>query len=67
MDAYRPELRERVRLVVANKADLPGSARATEALRSRSPVPVVAVSALTGKNLAELRAALAALVPGPPP
>jgi GTP-binding protein len=65
---HDPRLLEKPMLIVANKTDLPLAAKnlaAFQAARRReaTPVPVVAVSALTGADLPGLVAALGQLLP----
>ncbi len=50
--AFSPELAERPRLVVATKADLPGSEERTQMLaEALAPMPVYALSSVTGQGL----------------
>ena len=64
LDAYQPQLQERARLIVANKADLPQARENLVQLRryasNLSPTAaVVSVSALHGDNIVSLVAAFA--------
>jgi GTP-binding protein len=64
--AHDPRLLDKPTLLVANKADLPQAADGTRALRAwadEAGIPAVSVSALTGAGIAELRRALATLLP----
>ncbi|OGN81394.1 MAG: hypothetical protein A2X23_10125 [Chloroflexi bacterium GWC2_73_18] len=64
--AHDPALLEKPMLVVLNKIDLPAGAAALSALRARraaEQLPTVAVSALTGEGIGELRRTLARLLP----
>ena len=65
LGAYSPALVARSQLVVANKADLPGTEGArprVQALARRRGLPFVAVSARTGQGLVDLRDHLARLL-----
>jgi len=66
LEARDPRLLDKVTLVAANKMDLgpdPGVLRAFEAARVREGRQVVLISAAEGSGIAELRAALARLLP----
>jgi GTP-binding protein len=66
--AYSPALAARPQVIAANKRDLPGVAARlarVEALGRRHALAVVAVAARTGQGLADLRAALTALLDTP--
>jgi len=54
LESYSPTLAGRREVVVANKADLTGSRAGVTALRRAGAGDVVAISAVTGKGLAEL-------------
>jgi GTP-binding protein len=64
--AHDPALLEKPLLVVFNKLDLPAAAEAWPAFRAarkRDGLAVVAIAAAEGRGIAELRTALAALLP----
>jgi GTP-binding protein len=64
--AYRPELAQRPRVLVANKVDLPAAQENVGAIRKQMAargVPVFELSAATGRGVRELADALPALVP----
>jgi GTP-binding protein len=66
--AHDPALLDKPTLIVANKTDLPAAAEGIAALRhwaDAAGLPVVAVSALIGAGVSELRSALATMLPGP--
>jgi GTP-binding protein len=65
---YSPELAARPQLIAANKTDLDGAAprlRSVERLGRRQRLPVVPIAARTGAGLAQLRAAVGALLAQP--
>jgi GTP-binding protein len=68
LEAYSPELAGRPQVLAANKVDLPGGGprRRRGDLGRRRGLPVVPISARTGDGLAELRAAIAALLDASP-
>lgn len=55
---YSPTLAAKPRLVVANKADLPGAAEGVRELEEASGGQVLVISAVTGQGLTELLAAV---------
>ncbi|TAJ99718.1 MAG: GTPase ObgE [Chloroflexota bacterium] len=64
--AHDPALLKKPLLVVFNKLDLPAAAEAWPAFRAarqRDGLPVIAIAAAEGRGIAELRAALAKLLP----
>lgn len=65
LTAYGGTLAGREEIVVSTKIDLPGAARGMAALRRACGRDVLGVSAVTGKGLAKLVAALAALCRAP--
>lgn len=54
LDAYLPGLSDRPAIVVGTKTDLPNTSRAAAALRRKTDVPVVTVSANEAKGLDDL-------------
>jgi GTP-binding protein len=65
--AHDPALLDRPTLVVANKTDLPAAREGVAALRrwaDAAGLPVVAISALDGSAIPDLRRALATMLPG---
>jgi GTPase len=54
LESYSPVLAKKPELVVANKTDIPGSAKGVAALKKACGGPVVAVSAATGEGLKTL-------------
>jgi GTP-binding protein len=55
LEQYSQELASKPELVVATKLDLPEAEEALEEFREKVGVPVLAISAVTGKGLAEFR------------
>lgn len=67
LTAHDPALLDKPILVAFNKLDLPAAAAAWPAFsaaRKRDGLPVVGIAAAEGRGIDELRAALAALLPG---
>jgi GTP-binding protein len=65
LHAYSPDLAGRPQILVANKADLPGTGdrlASVRALARREGLPLVVISARTGAGLDELRAAIGRLL-----
>jgi len=60
---YDPGLARRPFLVVANKADLPATAGHLASLRQASRKPILPISAMNGKGVPELIAALRKTLP----
>jgi len=54
LDAYLPGLSNRPAIVVGTKTDVPHTSRAADALRRRTDLPVITVSANEFKGIAEL-------------
>jgi len=59
---FKRGLPSRVKVVVANKVDLPYAPRALNDLREAADVPVFPTSAVTGEGVAELKEVLSAIV-----
>ncbi len=68
LDAYDPDLLERPALIALNKGDLASPGEVDEAVAELTPfgLPVLALSALEGDGLGELRDTLFALLPHRP-
>jgi GTP-binding protein len=66
LEAHDPALLEKPTLVAFNKLDQPAAAEAWPAFRrarQRDRLPAVAIAAMTGQGIADLRRALSALLP----
>jgi len=62
---YQAEMLERPSLVVANKMDLPEAAENLKVFKRKTKTKPLAVSAVTGDGIPELKAAIHALYPPP--
>ncbi|XP_066156191.1 mitochondrial ribosome-associated GTPase 2 [Euwallacea fornicatus] len=51
---FNAKMMERPHLIAANKVDLPGAWKNVELLRTKTKLPIIAVSAKTGENIEEL-------------
>lgn len=55
MKKFSPELVTREKIIAANKIDLPGAEENIEIMREKlKDIPIIAISAKTGKNISEL-------------
>ena len=66
LEAHDPALLQKPMLVVLNKLDLPAASQAWPAFRAareRDGLPAVTIAAATGEGIAELRRALAVILP----
>eukprot|EP00123_Amoebidium_parasiticum_P013652 comp22076_c0_seq1/m.32170 comp22076_c0_seq1/g.32170 ORF comp22076_c0_seq1/g.32170 comp22076_c0_seq1/m.32170 type:complete len:449 (-) comp22076_c0_seq1:355-1701(-) len=62
LDMYLPGMTKRPSLVVANKIDLPEAEENLNILRTKTPLPVVGVSALERRNISEATSMIRKLV-----
>jgi GTPase involved in cell partitioning and DNA repair len=51
LESYMEGLSDRVKLIIANKTDVPGASKNLEILRSKTNLPIFPISALNGENL----------------